>query len=75
MALHRRALLEWMAASPLLALSPALRAAAAEGLASPADALDVFDFEEAASKIVPPAHWGYLQSGVDGNVTRDAAPT
>jgi isopentenyl diphosphate isomerase/L-lactate dehydrogenase-like FMN-dependent dehydrogenase len=73
--MHRRALLEWMAASPLLALSPALRAAAAEGLAAPADALDVFDFETAAAKIVPPAHWGYLQSGVDGNVTRDANHT
>ncbi len=70
--MHRRALLEWMAASPLLALSPALRAAAAEGLATPAEALDVFDFEAAAAKIVPPAHWGYLQSGVDGNLTRDA---
>jgi 4-hydroxymandelate oxidase len=70
--MQRRALLEWMAASPLLALSPTLRAAAAEGLAAPADALDVFDFEAAAAKIVPPAHWGYLQSGVDGNLTRDA---
>jgi isopentenyl diphosphate isomerase/L-lactate dehydrogenase-like FMN-dependent dehydrogenase len=70
--MHRRALLEWLAASPLLALPPALRAAAAEGLAAPADALDVFDFEAAAAKIVPPAHWGYLQSGVDNNLTRDA---
>jgi isopentenyl diphosphate isomerase/L-lactate dehydrogenase-like FMN-dependent dehydrogenase len=32
----------------------------------------VFDFEAAAAKIVPPAHWGYLQSGVDNNLTRDA---
>lgn len=70
--MHRRALLEWMAASPLLALPASLRAAAVDGLASPADALDVFDFEAAAAKIVPPAHWGYLQSGVDGNLTRDA---
>jgi isopentenyl diphosphate isomerase/L-lactate dehydrogenase-like FMN-dependent dehydrogenase len=70
--MHRRALLEWITASPLLALPPALHAAAPEGLAVPADALDVFDFEAAAAKIVPPAHWGYLQSGVDGNLTRDA---
>jgi isopentenyl diphosphate isomerase/L-lactate dehydrogenase-like FMN-dependent dehydrogenase len=69
--MHRRALLEWLAASPL-ALPPALRAAAAERLAAPADALDVFDFEAAAAEIVPPAHWGYLQSGVDNNLTRDA---
>src|SRR5262245_29505508 len=70
--MHRRALLEWLAASPLLALPPSLRAAAAEGPAAPADELDVFDFEAAAAKILPPAHWGYLQSGVDGNLTRDA---
>jgi isopentenyl diphosphate isomerase/L-lactate dehydrogenase-like FMN-dependent dehydrogenase len=72
---HRRALLRFLAASPLLA-APAFRAAAAEaGLASAAAALDVFDLEAAAEKLVPPAHWGYLQSGVDGNVTRDANHT
>lgn len=37
--------------------------------ATAADALDVFDLEAAAQKLVPPAHWGYLQSGVDGDVT------
>lgn len=31
--------------------------------------LDVFEMEAAAKEIVPPAHWGYLQSGVDGDVT------
>jgi isopentenyl diphosphate isomerase/L-lactate dehydrogenase-like FMN-dependent dehydrogenase len=72
-AIHRRELLRFLAASPLLAALPSWQAFAAEsGLASPADALDVFDFETAAQAIVPPAHWGYLQSGVDGNVTRDA---
>jgi len=35
-------------------------------------ALDVFDFETAAQKIVPPAHWGYLMSGVDGEATLKA---
>jgi isopentenyl diphosphate isomerase/L-lactate dehydrogenase-like FMN-dependent dehydrogenase len=70
---NRRALLSFLAASPILAASSAFRAvAAAAGPASAADALDVFDLEVAAQKVVPPAHWGYLQSGVDGNVTRDA---
>jgi 4-hydroxymandelate oxidase len=70
--LQRRRLLRFLATSPLMA-SPVFRAVAAEtGLARAADALDVFDFEAAAQQIVPPAHWGYLQSGVDGNVTRDA---
>jgi 4-hydroxymandelate oxidase len=40
------------------------------------DALDVFEFEPAARKAMlsqdAPAHWGYLESGVDGDVTRDA---
>jgi isopentenyl diphosphate isomerase/L-lactate dehydrogenase-like FMN-dependent dehydrogenase len=74
---NRRALLQFLAASPILAASPAFRAAVAAdaGLASAAAALDVFDLEAAAEKIVPPAHWGYLQSGVDGNVTRDANHT
>ena len=66
---HRRDLLRWLAASPLLA-GGAFEAMAQEvTLAAPGEALDVFDFEAAAKRIVPPAHWGYLQSGVDGDVT------
>jgi 4-hydroxymandelate oxidase len=72
----RRALLRFLAASPVLAASPDLRAWAAEAAKpSATDALDVFDMEATAEKIVPPAHWGYLQSGADGNVTRDANHT
>ena len=45
-------------------------------ITAPADALDVFEFEPAAKKGVlsqgAPAHWGYLESGVEGDVTRDA---
>jgi isopentenyl diphosphate isomerase/L-lactate dehydrogenase-like FMN-dependent dehydrogenase len=45
-------------------------------ITAPADALDVFEFEPAAKKAVlsqgAPAHWGYLESGVEGDVTRDA---
>jgi 4-hydroxymandelate oxidase len=44
-----------------------------------ADALDVFEFEPAAKKAVlsqsAPAHWGYLESGVEGDVTRNANHT
>jgi isopentenyl diphosphate isomerase/L-lactate dehydrogenase-like FMN-dependent dehydrogenase len=67
----RRALLRFLAASPVFIgfshLSKAL--AEARSMASAAEALDVFDLEMAAQKIVPPAHWGYLQSGVDGETT------
>ncbi len=62
---NRRALLRFLAASPLAASLPWEQAMAATA----ADALDVFDLEAAAKAVVPPAHWGYLQSGVDGDVT------
>jgi len=39
-------------------------------LATAEAALDVFHFEAAARKVVPPAHWGYMASGVDGGVRR-----
>jgi isopentenyl diphosphate isomerase/L-lactate dehydrogenase-like FMN-dependent dehydrogenase len=39
---------------------------------SPADALDVFDFHTAAKHKLPPAHYGYLATGTDGNETLSA---
>jgi 4-hydroxymandelate oxidase len=77
----RRRLLQYLAASPLLA-----RGALAEGLrppdpadwaprdldkliADPTQALDVFDFEPVMKKNVPPAHFGYMATGVDDEVT------
>jgi (S)-2-hydroxy-acid oxidase len=38
-------------------------------ISSPEDALDVFDFEAAARKALPPAHFGYLATGVDDDGT------
>jgi isopentenyl diphosphate isomerase/L-lactate dehydrogenase-like FMN-dependent dehydrogenase len=77
MSLERRALLRFLAASPLFAgLGPWTRALADENFpTSAAEALDVFDLEAAAERVVPPAHWGYLQSGVDGDVTLHANQT
>jgi len=73
----RRALLRFIAASPVFAgLGPIARALADEpALASAKDALDIFELEAAARKVVPPAHWGYLMSGVDGDVTLRANET
>lgn len=56
----RRAFLRFLAASPL---------AAAAQEPTPKDALSVLDFEPLAQKALPPAHWGYMSSGVDGDVT------
>jgi len=38
-------------------------------IASPKDAINVFDFEAVARHNVPPAHFGYMASGIDGEVT------
>jgi isopentenyl diphosphate isomerase/L-lactate dehydrogenase-like FMN-dependent dehydrogenase len=38
-------------------------------ITSPSEALDVFDFEPVAQKKLPPAHWGYLATGVDDDAT------
>jgi 4-hydroxymandelate oxidase len=59
----RRAFLQYLAASPLFAQS------APASLAKPEDAINVFDFQAAARQILPPAHFGYLQTGVVGDAT------
>ena len=70
---NRRRFLQFLAGSPLLAALPALGwQEQAAGLASPKDALNIMDFEEAAHKILPPAHWGYLATGVDDDLTLKA---
>jgi hypothetical protein len=73
----RRAFLRFLAASPLcaglgLATPGHTQAPAAELVTKAGDALDVFDLEAVARRIIPPAHWGYLMSGVDGEATMSA---
>ena len=41
-------------------------------LTSAKDALDVMEFEEAARRALPPAHWGYMATGVDDDLTLKA---
>jgi isopentenyl diphosphate isomerase/L-lactate dehydrogenase-like FMN-dependent dehydrogenase len=38
-------------------------------ISDPKEALDVFDFELVAKKNVPPAHFGYMVTGIDDEVT------
>ena len=81
---QRRLLLEWLSVSPLFALASESRAQDAakrpdpmiwpttitqDSITSPKDAVNVFDFEPVAFKKVPPAHFGYMASGVDDEVT------
>jgi 4-hydroxymandelate oxidase len=41
-------------------------------IASPEDAVDVFDLQAVARSKVPPAHYDYLEWGADGGATKDA---
>jgi 4-hydroxymandelate oxidase len=77
----RRRLLQFLAASPLFAqaaLAEGLRSSDPmewaprdfdKLIADPKEALDVFDFEPVMKKNVPPAHFGYMATGADDEVT------
>ena len=41
----------------------------ADLIASPNEALNVFDFQAVAERVLPPAHYGYMATGVDGDAT------
>lgn len=73
----RRAFLKFLAGSPLLAgLLPFREAFTQETaetvISSPAEALNVLEFEAAARKALPPAHFGYMTTGVDSDATLKA---
>src|SRR4029078_12208203 len=63
----RRLFLQFLAASPLFAAAAWAQQAAAPSGAS--DILTVMDFEEAARRVLSPAHWGHMASGVDDDET------
>ena len=69
----RRRFLRFLVASPLLgglgSRLEALGQDADEPITAPDLALDVMDFEAAARQALPPAHFGYLQTGVDDDAT------
>src|SRR5215813_4300599 len=78
----RRSFLKYLAASPLLAGSDLLAQeprlpdpsvwaprALQPLIDSPREALSVFDFEPVMQKNVPPAHFGYMASGIGDDVT------
>jgi hypothetical protein len=77
----RRRLLQFLAASPLFAQAALAEAARPQDpaewaprdlenlIADPTQALDVFDFEPVMKKNVPPAHFGYMATGADDEMT------
>ncbi len=79
----RRRFLKFLAASPLAALpaeawqsQQTAGAGAAPNyfvpLTNPKDAFSVMDFEDAARRALPEAHFGYMASGVDDDLTLKA---
>jgi 4-hydroxymandelate oxidase len=84
-AANRRRFLQYLAASPLFASgalsADAMEAPSrlpdpmlwappgGELIDSPKQAINVFEFEPVARKNVPPAHFGYMASGLDDEVT------
>ena len=67
----RRRFLKYLAASPLAAMPAAAWQSQFQipPIASPKDALSVMDFEDASRKNLPTAHYGYMASGVDDDLT------
>jgi len=69
----RRRFLGFLLASPLVVeLTRVLEAFGQENgevITAAEQALDVLDFEPAARQRLPPAHFGYLATGVDGDAT------
>jgi len=66
---NRRAFLKFLASSPLFA---AIQLPEDFVISDPSQAINVLDFEAAARKVLPPAHWGYLTTGVDDDATLKA---
>jgi len=72
---RRRVLQSILASSVLAGLGTTIRAFGqdADEIITAADqALDILDFEQAARRVLPPAHFGYLATGVDGDATLHA---
>src|SRR6202048_3831861 len=70
----RRRVLQFLATGPLLTAGPPDPMGWAPRdpdnvITDPKQALDVFDFEPAAKKNLPPAHFGYMVTGADDEVT------
>ena len=70
---HRRVFLRFLAASPLFAsvkpLWSLIPQASEDLITSPTDAINVFDFQKVAQSKLPPAHYGYLATGVGDDST------
>ena len=70
--MYRRKFLKYVAGSPLLAAYPTVSQLISQDnyvISKPEDALNVLEFEAAAHKALPPAHFGYMATGVEDDAT------
>jgi len=73
--LARRRFLAWLAASPILAAPAALAQDKPPLITAANQALNVFELQAVAETKIPPAHYGYLMTGVLGDRTMIANST
>ena len=70
---QRREFLKFLAASPLLtsysAFAQEVEESLGERLTDPSEVINIFEMEAVAQSKVPPAHFGYLVTGVDSDST------
>ena len=70
---HRREFLKFLAASPLLTefsvFAQEVEETIGERLTDTSEVINVFEMEAIAREKIPPAHFGYLATGVDGDIT------
>ena len=77
---NRRVFLKYLAASPLCNALAGLDFAhaatdAGQRIMSPDDAIDIFDLKATAQELLPPAHYGYMATGVNSDATLRANRT
>ena len=69
----RREFLKFLAASPLLTdfsvFAQEVEETIGERLTDPSEVINVFEMEAIAREKMPPAHFGYLSTGVDSDIT------
>ena len=70
---HRREFLKFLAASPLLTdfsvFAQEVEERIVERLTDQSEVINVFEMEAIAREKMPPAHFGYLSTGVDSDIT------
>lgn len=77
---HRRMFLRYLAASPVCGALSASELAFAQDnsgqqIDDPRSAIDIFDLQATAREVVPPAHFGYIETGTFGDNTLRANRT